>query len=286
MDSNAAPLWIEFSNTEEEADSFLVLFKSGDDIRQDILTLQMFSIMNNLWRSEGMDLGMTIYKVVATGPTTGMVEIVKNSTTTAKIQKEFGGAVSAFSKKPLKNWLEEQNYNSKSLLNETVDNFTRSCAGYCVATHVIGIGDRHNDNVMVTKAGHLFHIDFGHFLGNVLKFGTFNRDAAPFVLTPEFVHVMGDDNGKDYLRFRELSTRSYIIVRKFHRIFLNLFHMMLSTGIPQLRNVGDIEYLRTAFNLSSTVEEAEAKWQALIDESLKTKTTQINNWIHNIAHPS
>jgi phosphatidylinositol-4,5-bisphosphate 3-kinase len=139
---------------------------------------------------------------------------------------------------------------------------------------------------MITKAGHLFHIDFGHFLGNVLKFGTFNRDAAPFVLTPEFVHVMGDENGKDYLRFRQLSTKAYIIVRRFYRIFLNLFHMMLSTGIPQLRNVGDIEYLRTAFNLACTMDEAEARWQSLIDESVKTKTTQINFWIHNLAHPS
>lgn len=168
-------------------------------------------------------------------------------------------------------------------MESAVENFRLSLAGYCVATYVLGIGDRHNDNIMVTKRGHLFHIDFAHFLGNVMTFHGIKRERAPFVLTPDFVFVM--KSYKCFNEFCDLCARAFNIARKHSRIFITLFTMMLSTGIPQLTKAEDLQYLTESFCLGKEDREAAHIFKNLITESLNTKTTQINFAIHILAHP-
>ena len=75
-------------------------------------------------------------------------------------------------------------------MQAAIEEFTVSCAGYCVATYVLGVADRHSDNIMVRKNGQLFHIDYGHILGHFKsKFGV-KRERVPFVLTSDYVYVI------------------------------------------------------------------------------------------------
>jgi len=69
MNSKQAPLWLclEHAETCGMSDNrLLVIFKVGDDLRQDSLTLQLLRVMNNIWMQQDMDLKMKPYGCVST----------------------------------------------------------------------------------------------------------------------------------------------------------------------------------------------------------------------------
>jgi len=283
MDSKKLPLWLVFENVEPNVQPLHVIFKVGDDIRQDILTLQMIRIMDKFWKNAGMDLRLQPYACVSMGDAIGMIEVVLNSKTIASINKDAGGTGAVLEDKTLDNWLRKHNPTEQQY-SAAVETFILSCAGYVVATYVLGVGDRHADNIMITRSGHLFHIDFGHFLGNFKsKFGI-KRERAPFIFTAQYLAIVGGKDSENFKHFVDVCCKAYNIIRKHADLFMNLFQLMVSTGIPELSCIEDINYLRRALAPELNDDDAANDFSKNILVALNTKTVIINDIIHGWAH--
>ena len=62
LDSAKAPLWLTFELDSSSQESGRVIFKKDDDLRQDILTIQLLKIMDKIWMDKGYDFKMKVKK--------------------------------------------------------------------------------------------------------------------------------------------------------------------------------------------------------------------------------
>ena len=84
LNSKKQPLWLEFENADGGA-PHVVIFKCGDDLRQDALALQVVAVLEAAWSAEALGIEMTPYACVPTSIGAGFVEVVTPALTTASI---------------------------------------------------------------------------------------------------------------------------------------------------------------------------------------------------------
>jgi len=150
--------------------NYRAMIKTGDDLRQDQLVIMMIKLMDGLLKRSSLDMCLTPYSIIATSPTSGMIEFVELSQPLSQILASNNNSVLQFLKAHA-----PQNGAKYDVRPDAMSNYVRSCAGYCVITYLLGVGDRHLDNLMITQNGNFFHIDFGFMFG---------RDPKP--LPPAF----------------------------------------------------------------------------------------------------
>ena len=273
------------NNSKPTVATSAIIFKIGDDLRQDMLTLQIIRIVDSIWRQEGLDMCMLAYTCLSTGKNVGIIEVVNRAETITSIQKSGGRmATIQIDSSQLHRWIKEMNQDN---YDEAINRFTRSCAGYSVLTFVLGIADRNPDNIMVSEDGRIFHIDFGHFLGHFKKKFGINRERVPFVLTEDFLHVIarGSDVRKSgsFDTFRDLCGEAYVSLRRHSNLLITLFTMMLRTGIPELRSLDDISYLKTSLQIGVPEDKAREFFQQQFFEAYcGAWATKVDWFFHNI----
>ncbi len=271
--SSLHPIKVAFKTTSGK--KYSILFKTGDDLRQDQLVIQIITLMDQLLQKENLDLKLSPYKILATSTSAGLSQFVPSTT--------FQSISSKFRNNPAGAYLKQNNPDAQGPLGmrkETLDTFVKSVAGYCVITYILGVGDRHLDNLLLAPDGHFFHADFGFILG---------RDPKPFApamkLSREMVDCMGGSNSEHYRNFRQYCFLAYSALRKNSNLILNLFSLMVDANIPDIKLEPDKAVLKVKERFHQDLNEDEAirHLGGIIDDNLNALVPVVIDKLHEIV---
>lgn len=206
-DSYTKPVFIPF--TTNTGNKICLLFKK-ENIINDVIVLNLMTL-SDIILSESLEVNFSVivYPIMPLTYNSGMIEIIDKAETVFSINKK---------KKNILQHIIDRNQEEK--IKDVLDKFMYSLVSYTLHSYLLGLGDRHLQNIMITDNGCIFHIDFGFILG---------KDAYPLTvsnirLNSDMLDVIGGENHVRYKKYLELCSQGIIILRKYY----NMFHILLS----------------------------------------------------------
>ena len=245
------------------------IFKVGDDCRQDVLALQLIAAFRGIFNSIGLDVYVFPYRVTATAPGCGVIDVLPNSISRDMLGREAVNGLYEY-------FISKYGYEDSIRFQEARSNFIKSMAAYSIISFLLQFKDRHNGNIMVDDAGHILHIDFG-FCFDVVPGGV-KFERAPFKLTPEMLAVMGGSTQSQPFRaFEELCVKAFLASRQYVEQLAHIVLTMLDSGLPCFKPQ-TMKHFRERFVLEKTDREAADFVRHLIHVSERSYSTGVYDY--------
>lgn len=243
--SAAAPILLDYETSK-------FIFKIDKDIVQEEKILNIVKWIENLLINNGMKIKLHHY-TIASYTTLGIVEYVENAYTISKIIKTYGKIIDFISR-----------YNSHNFgqTDAAIMNYTNSLAVWSVISYILGIGDRHLDNLMMIEDGNIFHIDFGFILG---------KDPKPFPTAMKISVELMLPCRKDLFFNRMAET--YHFLRVYSEQFLDA-----------IEDIQIQEFVKQRLNLKMSFEEADAHVINIAKECADSFYPRLVDKLHDLTN--
>jgi len=341
----------EVVSSEEQPKKRLLLYKHGDDLRQELLAIQFIERCNQILVASGLDLKLKTFSCQPVGSRAGFIEWVRGTVPLSELCKSSGGSSqpgsnvgvdscqSSRSKEGVSEsetsghsitapeellnmisgsvpsqsyrWFKDQSLPglrqkiNGSVVENPIQDFLRSaafdesapylvkkdvmatyvksCAGYCVITYLLGVGDRHLDNILLHQNGHLLHCDYSFILGQDPK------TYLPMRITEEMVKGFGGRDSDNFAKFLFFTGAAFLALRRHNNL-----HSLLSHICNMIHaNMGDVSInqrpeeailaMRSRFQLDLNDEDALAYIENVVEKSITSKMWRAVDVIHSLG---
>lgn len=248
---------------DEKGEEINIMYKQ-DNLRNDQIIMNLIKLTEIIVkREENIDLEIVTYNILPLTKNSGLIEIVEEADTIYYIREKL--------KVSILNYMLDKN--GEMTIKEFKEKYIKSAAVYSVLTYLLGVGDRHLDNIMIKKDGRMFHIDFGYILG---KDPVFKNPGIR--ITNDMIEAMGGLSSKYYKRFVELSTKIYNCIRR----NVNIYALMLML-LPKISDIKITEKEIKKHILEKFMpgeEEYTAKFNLIEKIENQSYTDKIKDWFH------
>ncbi|CAK4067765.1 unnamed protein product [Aphanomyces euteiches] len=219
-DSSTAATSSSSSSPSKQLRRYRLMYKR-DDLRKDACVQNIIHVMYSILKQETQqfNIALVTYRVTPTSSYDGLIEIVENAHTLYSIIREHGNIIRFL-----------HHYNGHRTLSDISTSFRESLAAYTVITFLLGVGDRHAENVMLTKEGNLFHIDYGFILGKDPK-----PLQPPMRLDNYMLEALGGPVQVE--AFKALCVVAFNCLRRHVSLFLIMLRLVVD-AIPEVTDFG------------------------------------------------
>lgn len=263
-------------------DVFSVIVKTGADLRQEQLAIQLIQEFGRIWKDTGSKCWVRYFKILVTSENSGIMETITDAVSVHSIKKEAysrnqganqDGKIATYSL--LDHFINTFGDPSSSKFNKARQNFLESLAAYSIISYLLHLKDRHNGNLLIDQEGHLIHIDFGFMLG--ISPGGVGFEAAPFKMPQEYIDILGGQDSAKFGEFKTLVCQGFRDVRKHaERIIMMVELMQKDSKLPCFA-LGELtaNYLRDRFQLALSQSQLDEFVDKLIVSSMNSSFTRL-----------
>lgn len=221
-----------------------ILVKS-DDLRKDRLVMLFSKFIEDVCNTK-----VVTYKVFPTIQG-GWVEMLNDAKTLYELKFELSSHI--------------HNMFPDNTIRCIRKRFIRSAVGACIVSYLLGVGDRHLQNMVISN-GEIAHIDFSYLLGHDPKLQMDIR------ITPPMIIMMGGEHSKDYAFFVKRITDGFHKMRKYTGLWYALFtYLSEEFSLKEIQN-------HVKRKLMPCLQDAEATMK--IVEIVKNNS---NTWRHSVS---